>query len=331
MKKVLITGGAGFVGFHLARHLSNQNYNIVIADNLFRGKFDKEFKSLTDKKNVLFTRCDLTKISNLKSLGSDYDYVYHFAAINGTKYFYEIPHTVLKVNILSAINTLDWFARNSKKNCKIMLASSSETYAGTMRLYGAKIPTNEDVPLTVENPHNARWSYGGSKIACELLFINYSRSYNFRMSIVRYHNIYGPRMGNEHVIPQFCQRIVNRENPFKIFGGKETRAFCYISDAVTATQMVMESQHTDGQIVNIGNSNEEIAIKYLAKKLFKVGRFNPKLSIKDAPIGSVPRRCPDISKLKNMTGFNPKINLDKGLKRTFEWYKDNFNEDTISR
>ena len=326
IKKVLVTGGAGFVGYHLAKDLANLNYDVIIADNLFRGKLNGELKKLINKKNVSFIKCDLTKIADLKKLGNDYDYVYHLAAINGTRYFYEVPHIVLRVNILSVINVLEWFIKNKKKDKKIMFSSSSETYAGTLRKYGIEIPTKENVPLTIENVKNARWSYGCSKIAGELLFINYARQHNFRMSIVRYHNIYGPRMGYEHVIPQFSLRIINKEYPFRIFGVTETRAFCYVGDAVRATQMVMESANTDGHVINIGNSNEEIAIKDLAIKLFKIAKVSPKLDIKEAPKGSVPRRCPDISKLKKITGFVPKINLDEGLKTTFEWYKKNFNK-----
>ncbi|MEK6946967.1 MAG: SDR family NAD(P)-dependent oxidoreductase [Nanoarchaeota archaeon] len=326
LKRVLITGGAGFIGFHLARNLANQEYDVTIADNLFRGKMDSELKNLISNKNVSFIQCDLTKIKDLKKLGYSYDYVYHLASINGTKYFYEIPHIVLKVNMLCAINILDWFLNNKNKNKKILFSSSSETYAGTLRRYGIKIPTREDVPLTIEDVKNPRWSYGGSKIIGELLFTNYAKKNNFRMSIVRYHNIYGERMGFEHVIPQFCLRILDKEIPFKIFGGTETRAFCYFSDAIRATQMVMEEDGADGEIINIGNSDEEITMKDLAIKLFKISKVNPKLYIKKAPKGSVTRRCPNISKLNRLTGFTPKVNLDEGLKKTFEWYKEYHNQ-----
>lgn len=321
LKKVLITGGAGFIGFHLAKNLANQKYKVTIADNLFRGKMDYELINLINNKNVSFIKCDLTKIKDLRKLGYSYDYVYHLASINGTRYFYEIPNVVLKVNILCALNILDWFLSNKNKNKKILFSSSSEAYAGTLSRYGVKIPTNEDVPLTIEDVKNPRWSYGGSKIIGELLFMNYAKKNNFRMSIVRYHNIYGERMGFEHVIPQFCLKILNKENPFKIFGGTETRAFCYFSDAIQATQMVMEGNRTDGEIINIGNSNEEITMKDLAMKLFKINKVNPKLRIKKAPKGSVARRCPNISKLHRLTGFTPEVNLDEGLKKTFEWYK----------
>lgn len=320
MIKTLVTGGAGFIGFHLAKNLAESRHEVIIADNLFRGKLDKELKELIKLKNVKFIQCDLTDANEVKKLGKNYDYVYHLAAINGTKYFYEIPDKVLRVNVLAAINILDWFVNSGSK--KILFASSSETYAGTMRRFGIKIPTPEDVPLCVEDVKNPRWSYGGSKIIGELFFINYARVHKFDMSIVRYHNIYGPRMGNEHVIPEFCIRIKNKENPFKILGGEETRAFCYIDDAIKATRMVMESEKTNGEIIHIGNDKEEISMIELARKMFKIEGFYPELEIKPAPAGCVQRRCPDINKLRNLTGFEPQIKLDEGLKKTFGWYKN---------
>lgn len=321
IKKILVTGGAGFIGLHLAKHLASKNYNVAIADNLFRGKLDTELRDLIGQKKVSFIKCDLTYPKELKKLDNDYEHVYHLAAINGTRYFYEIPHIVLKVNILSVINILEWFLNNKKNDKKIMFMSSSETYAGTIRKFGAEIPTKEDIPLTIDDVKNERWSYGGSKIVGELFFVNYAKQYKFNMSIVRYHNIYGPRMGHEHVIPQFCQRILRKEDPFKILGSNETRAFCYIDDAVKATQMVMESNKTNGEIIHIGNDKEEIKIIDLAKIMFEISGFRPKLELKPALEGSVMRRCPSIDKLRRLTGFGPKVSLKEGLKKTFEWYK----------
>jgi nucleoside-diphosphate-sugar epimerase len=247
--------------------------------------------------------------------------VYHLAAINGTKNFYEMPQKVLRVNVLSSINLLDWYIQTKCK--KILFTSSSETYAGTMRTSGFSIPTPEDVPLCVDDILNPRWSYGGSKIIGELLFLNYSRMNNFDMSIIRYHNIYGGRMGYDHVIPEFIVRLLKKEDPFKIFGSEETRAFCYIDDAINATQLVMENTNTNHEIVNIGNDTEEISIMELAEKLYCITNNYPNLELMPAPLGSVQRRCPDLTKIKKLTGYEPMIDLNDGLKRTFEWYTKN--------
>ena len=322
MTKVLITGGAGFIGYHLSKFLYDKGYQVTICDNLFRGKMDDDFKRLIEQKNVIYINCDLTNFKEFEKIDKDYDSVYHLAAINGTKFFYEIPHKVLRVNVLSVINVLDWFITTKCK--KIIFPSSSEAYAGTMAISKIPIPTPEEVALTIEDVNNERRSYAGSKIAGELFFINYAKKYKFEMAIVRYHNIYGPRMGHEHVIPQFIHRILKEEKPFKIFGGKENRAFCYVDDAIKATELVMQSNKTNMEIINIGNDKEEIKIIDLAKKLFTISGYKAKIVTEEAPKGTVIRRCPNIEKLKKLTNFSPRFNLDYGLKKTYEWYKNNF-------
>lgn len=308
----------GFIGLNLAALLAQQKHEVFLCDNLFRAKDDdEEATKLLENKNVHFIKADLTNPSEVSKLDK-YDHVYHLAAINGTKYFYEMPQTVLRTNILSCINILDWFS--SAKRGKILFSSSSEAYAGTITRFGGKVPTPEDIPLSIDDPYNARWSYGGSKIAGELLFINYARTHKFPMTIIRYHNVYGQRMGFEHVIPQFVERMHKKENPFSIHGSDNTRAFCYVSDAVEATQKCMESKKTDFTTVHIGNSSEEITILELAKKLFKIVGFSPNIKEMPSPDGSVLRRCPDTTKLKELTGYEAKTILDEGLERTFKWY-----------
>ena len=316
--KVLITGGAGFIGSSLGKYLADKDYEVTICDNLFRGKIDYDFKNLIERDNVRFVKIDLTERKELDKFEKDYDNIYHLAAINGTKYFYEIPHKVLRVNILTLINLLDWLINTDCK--KIVWTSSSETYAGTMKISNIPIPTLEEVPLTIEDVFNPRVSYAGSKIVGELLCINYSKAFGFNVSIVRPHNIYGPRMGYEHVIPEFIKRIIRKEDPFKIYGGNQSRAFCYIEDFVRGIKLVGESPKTNGEIINIGNDKEEITIIDLAQKMFDLLDFHPELETLPAPRGSVNRRCPNISKAKRLIGYEPQINLERGLQKTYEWY-----------
>ncbi len=323
IKSALIVGGAGFIGFHLAKHLAEQNYDIVILDNFSRGKEDREFNELIRKDNVKFILGDVTNYKTFENLKQDFDYIYYLAAINGTENFYKRPHEVLKVGILGVINVLEWFVKQKKG--KLLFSSSSEAYAGAMNLLGDSfpIPTPEEVPLVVEDPKNVRWSYGGSKIISEVAIHSYAKVFDMKnFTIVRYHNIYGPRMGFEHVIPQFIGRINKLNGSFDIFGGKETRAFCYVSDAVRATQMMMENPLTDGETINIGRDDSEIKISDLAKNLFKIANVNPTINTKPAPEGCVMRRCPDVTKLRKF-GFSPVVNLKEGLKLTYDWYKEN--------
>jgi nucleoside-diphosphate-sugar epimerase len=320
----MVTGGAGFVGCHLAERLSESGNRITIIDNLYRGRADETFNRLISKENVEFINADMTKRNFCALLAPRYDEIYHLTAINGTKNFYEIPEKVLEVNILSLMNILDWV---NEKNCgKFLFSSSSEAYAGAISEFGAyrdMVPSDESIPLVVNDVFNPRFSYGGSKIIGEILTINYLRQKSVRFSIIRYHNIYGPRMGFDHVIPEFCQRIMDGVSPFPVYGGHETRAFCYVDDGVEATKLVMESENADGGIVHIGNDREEISIIDMAKLLFEVTGYDAELAIRDAPAGSVRRRCPNIGKLAGLTGFSPKVPLREGLSRTYGWYEGN--------
>ena len=319
MPNVLITGGAGFIGYHLGKALANQGYAVTLCDNFFRGTMEQELVELCRHPKVRFVACDLTEPGSLDLLQDEYHYTYHLAAINGTRYFYEVPDLVLRVNILALINLLDGCIDG--RFGKILFASSSEVYAGTARVYGVSLPTPEDIPLVLDDLRNPRLSYGASKILGELLVINYARARKLPMTIVRYHNIYGPRMGYEHVIPEFCLRILRRDDPFPIHGAEETRAFCYIDDAIRATQLAMECDGANSCTLNIGNPHEEIAMVDLAGLMFDLANFHPRLDIRPAPEGSVKRRCPDVAKLMRLTGYSPQTTLETGLAKTLLWHK----------
>jgi UDP-glucose 4-epimerase/UDP-glucuronate decarboxylase len=131
-------------------------------------------------------------------------------------------------------------------------------------------------------------------------------------------------MGFDHVIPEFCKRIYDKTDPFHIFGGDETRAFCYVLDGVKATVAVMETDKTDSHIVHIGNSIEEIKIRDMANILFQIAKYYPNVEVKEAPDGSVKRRCPNTEKLKTLTNFSPEIMLTEGLQKTYDWYTQYF-------
>ena len=325
-RKILITGGAGFIGYHLARHLLKEygsNAGIILVDNFRRGKADNDLKKLLDDPRVRFLELDLTNPASYEKLGAGYDHVYHLAAINGTKNFYEMPHETLRINTLSLAHMLEWFKEKNRAG-KFCFTSSNEAYAGALNAFGKlPIPTPEKVPLIVEDTYNPRWSYAATKLVGELFVIHYAAKYNFRALIVRPHNFYGPRAGFDHVIPEFSMRIAKRIDPFPIYGADDTRTFCYIDDAVRAMQMLMDFSKTDNQpieTVHIGDVHE-ITMEELAERMFKVALWRPqKIEIKSSPAGSVKRRLADISKLQNLTGWRPQVALDEGLKKTYDWY-----------
>ena len=328
MRRIIVTGGSGFIGYHLADYLSRQaDTQVTIIDNHSRGAADDMFAELTARANVIALNEDMTRKDFYAKLSGRYDEIYHLAAINGTRNFYERPYDVLRINLLSLINILEWCTAD---NCGAFLfSSSSEAYAGTVNRFAESaqfIPSREDIPLAVDNVMNPRWSYGGSKLAGELLTINYCRTRNVPFRIIRYHNVYGVRMGFEHVLPEFFKRVHNKVNPFPIYGGQETRAFCAVEDAVKATEAVMLSDKCNGEIIHIGNSSQEIKIIDLLALVLDVANFHPTVEVKPAPSGSVMRRCPDTRKLFELTGFKAQITLEAALPKMYSWYEKKYRE-----
>lgn len=327
-KRILITGGAGFIGVHLASALAvSLDNQVILVDNLQRGAMDDELKALLKAPNVEFICRDLTDESSVEHL-SDFlpgpiDEVYHLAAVNGTKHFYDAPHKVLRTNTLSTIHILDWIAKFHHKP-KFLFTSSNEAYAGALAAFGKlQIPTPENVPLVVSDPYNPRWSYAGSKLIGEQFVIHYASHYKIPSVIVRPHNFYGPRAGYDHVIPELIARIERREDPFKITGAEETRSFCYIDDAVKAMILLMACATPEAPTVHIG-SEQETAIQWLMEDLFAIGGWKPtKISHWASPAGSVVRRTADAGLVQKMTGWVATTPLLVGLHRTYDWYVAN--------
>lgn len=304
MKRYLITGGTGFIGRSLVRALVERGDVVRILDDDSRGSF----RLLSDMdKDVQYVNGDIRDFATVEYALTGIDCCVHLAYINGTDAFYTRPHEILDVAVRGISNVIDGCIRNHVP--ELSVASSSEVYQTP-----PTFPTDETVPLSVPDVHNPRYSYGGGKIITELMALNFGRKYFDRVTVFRPHNVYGPQMGNAHVIPQLIERIHvlpgNRVH-LPIQGtGQETRAFVYISDFTDGLLRVLDSGEHLG-IYNIGNP-EEITIKILARIIgFWMGK-QVKIVPGELQKGGTLRRCPDISKLKAL-GYSPKVSLDDGL------------------
>lgn len=321
-KKVLLIGGAGFIGYNLTKYLANErDYAITIGDNFFRGQMDEYLSALVDKHDIKVVQGDFTNPDTYNDLENDYDQVYMLASVVGVNNTLEIPHEIIRINTALIFNTLEWLKNSEVK--KVLFTSTSECYAGTIDAFGYKVPTPESIPLAIEDIGHPRFTYAVTKMLGESGFLNYSRMCGFEATIVRYHNVFGPRMGFKHVIPHLVQRFLDGENPFKVYGHDQTRSFCYITDAVEGTVMAMESAKSNGEIYHIGTM-DEITIEELIKTSGEF--FNFKGEYINAPTypGSVARRCPDITKAREQLGFEPKVDWKDGLRETLAWYKKFF-------
>jgi len=315
-KKILVTGGAGFIGSHLCELLIDEGFTVKVFDDLFRGN-KSNLSSI--QKSLEFECGDIKNKEDVSKAVKNVDIIVHLAAINGTRFFYEIPEKVLDVNVKGTLNILEAAANNNVKH--VVFSSSSEVYG-----YPLSFPTNENHVLQIMDPLNSRFSYAGSKIVGELMVINFAKAFGFDYSILRFHNVYGPRMGHEHVFPEFIRRIIRNED-FVVQGdGTQTRSFCYISDAIKGIFYCLVKDAAKNQIFNIGN-DKEISLNEVIDLLSKISgkEINPKYNIKsDQLTGSTLRRQPDISKARKLLGYEPEIELKKGLKKTFQWYENHY-------
>lgn len=321
-KKVLILGGAGFIGFNIAKWLSaNKDYQLTIADNFMKKNRDEEFDACISKYGIKVIEDDFSYPEAYDKLESAYDQVYMMAALVGVDNANSKPHEVIRVNTALTLYTLEWIRRS--KIGKVVFASTSENYAGTIDAFGYKIPTPEEVPLTIQNIAHPRFTYAVTKILGESGFLNYGRMLGFETTIVRYHNVFGPRMGFNHVIPHLVIRFRSGEDPYRIYGHDQTRDFCYITDAVEGTVLAMEIAGTNEKIYHLG-TGVEITIDELTRYTGELMGFKGKYINAPTYPGSVSRRSPDITRSKNELGFTAKVDWKEGLKETVDWYNAYF-------
>jgi dTDP-glucose 4,6-dehydratase/UDP-glucose 4-epimerase len=283
-KKVLITGAAGLIGRELCKQLSSK-FTVIGVDNNFRYP--------DYRPDCTFIQQDL--VDYLKSTNNDFDYVFHMGAINGTKYFYEIPNQLIDNNVSCDLAVFEFMRNNI--NSKLIYASSSEVIAGT-----DDFPTTETVDITIKNIHNPRWSYRIGKVLAE----NYLMNSNINFLIVRFFNVFGKDSGSGHFVKDIIDKIAN--NDHTLIGADETRSFCRVEDAVDALINIYDK--ASSEIINVG-SQEEITILSAAKIIAQHKNKNITWNSVPGNQGSVLRRKPSLNKLlKYYPTYSPTLFKD---------------------
>lgn len=311
----LVTGGAGFIGSALVRRLLAE-HEVTVLDDFSRGK-PQRLHSL-GKACSIFSG-DVRDPDVVRQAMWGCDSVIHLAYLQGTQTFYSEPRQVLDVAVRGMLNVL---SACEETGCgELLLVSSSEAYQ-----VASVVPTPETIPLMVPDVLNPRYSYGGGKIACELMALAWARTGVLdRLVIARPHNCYGEDMGREHVIPEFCIRmnkLVKEHHgiiPFPIQGsGLETRSFCYIEDCISQLMLLLKKADSSS-VYNVGTMDErsiyEVALQ-VAVCYDRVIKVQPGA----LPKGSPPRRLPDMTKTRSL-GDLPETDFATGLKRTVRWYQ----------
>jgi len=317
--QMLVTGGSGFIGAALVRVLVAQGHAVRVLDDHSRGAPER-LADLVGQVEVVDG--DVRDARAVRAACDGCEVVWHLAYVNGTRFFYEKPDVVLEVGIKGALNTVE--AALDAGVRRYVLASTSETYNQPTH-----VPTTETERLMIPDITNPRFSYGGGKIASELLALHLGGHRGLEAVIFRPHNIYGPAMGFEHVIPEVVERIVRLSDGLKksritlpIQGdGLETRAFCYIDDGARGAALAGLAGEPGG-IYHLG-VEEEVSIREVIERIGAV--LGVTLDIEPGPLraGGTSRRCPAIGKLRAL-GYAPEVSLTEGLTRTARWYADHF-------
>ena len=322
-QRVLITGAAGFLGVSLARTLLEQtNYQLLLVDNLARGRADEEFAVIQQSNRVQFLAIDLNSNTEIEDL-PEVDWVIHLAAQVGVRNVEAGPGKVLENNVVSTFKILD-YSRKCKRLKKVFFASTSEVYAGTLAYFDMEVPTPEDTPLTVLELSEARGTYSLSKIVGESALNMAAKESGLPIVIGRFHNVYGPRMGFMHVIPELYYRMVNNASVM-VYSPSHTRSFCFVKDAI---RMVMALTFNNGiyGTYNIGNPDEEIRMMDLAIQLKALAHAECTLVAGQETPGSPLRRCPNINRYWNDIGRFEFTDLEQGLAATMDWYKERLSD-----
>ncbi len=313
---VLVTGGLGAIGAPLVRRLVAEGHSVRVLDDCSRGHMTRLGESAS---KIEFVHGDVRDAQTVREAALGVEILIHLAAVNGTRFFYECPDRVLEVGIKGAINTIEAALEAGVR--RYVVASSSEVYQQPLT-----VPTPETERLVVPDVFNPRFSYGASKIITEFLALHLAFRRGLEVVVFRPHNVYGPDMGFEHVIPQFVLRMktlskngTKRRFEFPILdSGKERRCFCFIEDAIEGV-LICVLRGASGQIYHIGDDREEIEITELAKRV----AAHLDLEITAVPGVSVPgqpsRRVPSIARIKQL-GYCPRGSLEEGLRKTVLWY-----------
>jgi UDP-glucose 4-epimerase len=309
--KTLVTGGAGFIGSHLAERLLKDGNNVVVVDNLSTGSL-ANIESFKNQRDFSFVEGDIRDAELMDNLVERSEMVYHLAAAVGVKLIADRPVHTIETNISGTEVVLD--AAN-KFNKSVFIASSSEVYGKN-----EAVPFQEDDDIVLGSTRMPRWSYACSKAIDEFLALAFHQQYGLRAVIGRFFNTVGPRQSGQYgmVVPRFVQWALKCE-PVSIYGtGQQSRCFCYVGDVVDAIIGLMDCEQAAGNVYNIGSA-EEISIEGLADKIIEMTgskskkEFVPYEEAYGMPMEDMMRRVPSLERIKKTIGWEPKTSLTETL------------------
>lgn len=309
--RIVITGGAGFIGTSLASRLCAHN-SVVLFDNMTRDALKST--PLLAHDNVELVRGDVLDKDSLAKVCNDADIIVHMASIAGVDSVMKQPVLTMQVSLKGTINVLE-VAQASGRCKRLVDFSTSEVFGA----YAYKVSEGDVTSLGAVG--EARWTYAVSKLATEHLALSYYKQFGLPTVSIRPFNIYGPGQVGEGAVHHFIMRAIRGE-PLTIHGdGSQIRSWCFIDDIVDGVLTTLERGSAIGHAFNIGNPRSTLTIYHLAAQIIRLANSKSELLFQPVDRTDVELRIPNIDKAKELLGFQPKVNLDEGLLRTIEWYR----------
>lgn len=309
-KVIFITGGAGFISSHLIDLIINDN-KVIIYDNLHRNAL--QYYPHKDHPNLTFIKGDVLDLELLSKSMKGVDICVHAAAIAG---IYSIGASIsktIKVNLIGAYNALEAATLNNVE--RFIDFSTSE-------VYGPFVYKGKEIGNTTQGPlHEKRWIYAVSKLASEYLTHSYGTDYNIQTASIRPFNVYGPRQIGEGAIQQMISMALKDEAITIFNDGTQIRSWCYVTDFVDGLYKMMHSDSAVGEVFNIGNPQASLTNLNLAKTIIRLANSKSEIVFKPHPGPEVEMRIPDIDKAKSLLTYEPQVDLETGLLKSIEWYK----------
>ena len=315
-KKFFITGGAGFIGSNFIKRIINDN-KIVVYDNFKRNSLKS--LGLDNHPNLDIIQGDVLDYDLLrKSIVKDVDIVIHMAAIAGIDTVIQNPVDTMKINIIGLYNLL-----KALEDMQILNKIERFINFSTSEVFGVNaFKVQEKDSTNLQPVGHARWTYAVSKIAGEHFIYSYHKHFGLRSVIIRPFNVYGPGQVGEGAIHHFIIRAIKNEDLIIHGDGDQIRSWCYIDDMIDGIILCLQKEEAIGEVFNIGNPRGTITILSLAEKIIHLSNSSSKIIHVPKLYADVELRIPSIEKARNLLGFHPKVDLNEGLKKTIEWYKN---------
>ncbi len=310
-KHILITGGAGFIGTHLVQALCEHN-RVRVLDTMFRDALSNT--EWGQHPNVEVLKGDVCKPEDVALAMKEISHVVHLAAIAGVDTVIKNAVDTMKIALLGTYHVLEEAKKHSQIECVVDF-STSEVFGN----YAFNVHEGDVTSLGAVG--EARWTYAVSKLATEHLAHNYFKSFGLPTCSIRPFNIFGPNQVGEGAVHKFVQRAIRGETLEVHNGGNQIRSWCYITDIIDGILLSLEKPEALGKAFNIGNPQNTVTIYYLAKEVVRLAKSSSEISSIHWPEQDVELRIPNIDRARELLGYEPKIDLEKGIEKTIHWYR----------